>query len=149
MCHSCWCRRSTDWSDSDCNTYASMVPIPNTVVGVVVFVDDRGFVRGDALAAAALSMLSARPCPSNLSVFIRLPPAFTFELAILCTLLGLRLDVLGRTRAADVQVRYWVHARIRIFSGSVSHGAKSESESKSNTIAPLTLFMLRRGVLSH
>jgi hypothetical protein len=49
---------------------------------------DRGFVRGDATAAAALPMLSARPCPSCLCVFIRLPPAFALELAILCALLG-------------------------------------------------------------
>src|SRR5258708_5827565 len=63
------------------------------VVGVVVVVDDRGFVRGGELAAAALSMLFERPCPSSLSVFSRLPPEFALELAMLCALL--RLVVLG------------------------------------------------------
>ena len=43
------------------------------VVGVVIVVDDRGFIRRGAPAAAALSMLSARPCSSSHCVFIRLP----------------------------------------------------------------------------
>ena len=71
------------------------------VGGVVVVVDDRGFVRGDAPEAAALSMLSARPCPSSLCVFIRFPPAFALELAMLCALLGLRLAILGCMRGRD------------------------------------------------
>lgn len=95
------------WLSSRRTTSGSRNPIVADadagVVGVVVVVDDRGFVRGDpaAAAAAALSMLSARPCPRSLCVFIRLPPAFELELAMLCALLGLRLAILGCTRGRD------------------------------------------------
>jgi hypothetical protein len=56
------------------------------------------FMSGGTLAAAALLMLSARPCPSSLCVFIQLHPAFALKLAILCALLGLWLAVLGCRR---------------------------------------------------
>ena len=111
---------------------------------VAVVVDNRGFVRCGAPAAAALSMLGARPCPSSLG----LPPTFAFELAILCALLGLRLAVLGCMLGRGG--RTGIHARICIFSSSVSHvESESKSKSKSNTITPSALFMLRRLVPSY
>ena len=59
------------------------------VVGVLIVVDDRGFIRCGAPAGAALSMLSARPCPGSHCVFIRL--------------------TLYSSRDSPYSVRYWVY----------------------------------------
>jgi hypothetical protein len=101
------------------------------VVGIVVVVNDRGFARCGARAAAALSMLSTRQCPSSLCAFIRLPAAFALELAIFCAMLGLRL-------AMGCGGRTGVHARICIFSSSVSHSSPNPNPNLSPT--PLLLW---------
>jgi hypothetical protein len=80
----------------------------------------------------------------RVSIFIWLPPTFAFELCATGAT-GLRLPFSGvrggcAGRGAESKLVFL------ILSNSVSH---AKSESKSNTIAPLALIMLRRGVPSH
>src|SRR5882757_1322961 len=112
------------------------------VVGVVVVVDDRGFVRGDppVAAAAALSMLSARPCPSSLCVFIRLPPAFALAFAILCALLGLRLVVLGCTRGRGGRIESGAESTLVSVSSPVPFPIPSPYPNPSPSPTPLLLW---------